>query len=254
MNSAIDPLKRSSELEPIASRGDERLYYRFRPARWYGGVATGDVCCCNLLCHFCWARDEVRARPLNLGRYHSPERAFRALDGIARRFGYHQLRLSGQEPTLGRRHLLRILELSEASGRDFILETNGLLIGAEADYAPSLAPFTRLHVRVSLKGTCEREFSNLTGADPGAFGLQLRALERLLEAGVECHPAVMVSFSPPERVRALAARLGRIDPSLAGEMEVEELILYPHVVRRLRRAGLDWRAAHEPGRVPARLV
>lgn len=250
----FDPVRRARELEDVVCRGEQRRYYRFRPARWYGGISTGDVCGCNLLCLFCWAGDDIRSSPGEFGALHTPASAFRNLDRIARRKGYRLLRLSGQEPTIGREHLLGLLSLTEDAGYDFILETNGILIGAEGDYAPSLARFRHLEVRVSLKGTCEEEFSALTGAGPSGFTLQLRALENLVASGVRCHPAVMVSFSSPENLRRLVARLGGIDSSLARGVEVEELILYPHVVRRLKSAGLGWREAHQPERVPERLV
>lgn len=129
-----------------------------------------------------------------------------------------------------------------------------MLLGTEKDYAKALAEFKNLHVRVSLKGTNEEEFAKLTGSVPEGFGLQLQALKNLRDAGVRYHPAVMVSFSPQENCRKLKDRLGAIEPRLAGELEIEELILYPHVVKRLKRLGLSWNEAHAPDRVPERLV
>lgn len=67
--------------------------------------------------------------------------------------------------------------------------------------------FSNLHVRVSLKGTCEEGFSRLTGAIPEGFQLQLKSLEFLSRRGVNVH-------------------LNAIDPE---NFEVEELILYPSV-------------------------
>ena len=249
-----DPVERARKLAETVSRDNQRKYYRFRPAKWYGGIVTGDVLGCNLLCHFCWAGDDVRARPEQMGRFHTPREAFEVLDSIARKKGFRQVRLSGQEPTIGRRHLLELLGLVDGAGYRFILETNGILIGAEDDYAPGLAGFRNLEVRVSLKGTNEDEFARLTGAQPECFGLQLRALENLLRAGVRCHPAAMASFSPPADVRRLVARLGAIDSALVRGLEIEELILYPHVVNRLRRLGLEFGEGHPPDAVPERLV
>ena len=36
----INPIKRAEELTRVVSKGDLRKYYRFRPARFYGGIAT----------------------------------------------------------------------------------------------------------------------------------------------------------------------------------------------------------------------
>jgi hypothetical protein len=64
----------------------------------------------------------------------------------------------------------------------------------------------------------------------------------------------MVSFSEPENIRKLGERLAAIAPFLKNEMEIEELILYPHVVKRLREAGFSYREGHNPGCVPKELI
>jgi len=249
-----DPVKRAKSLENIAFRGVNRRYYRFRGAKWYGGIATGDVAVCNLRCVFCWASDSIMNRPQDVGKLHSPEDAFARLDRIASKSGYSQLRLSGQEPTIGKEHLLELLGLVEESSLKFILETNGILIGAEPDYASALSPFRQLHVRVSLKGTCEEEYAMVTGAVPESFKLQLDALSNLRDAEVSCHPAVMVSFSSKENFVALSDRLDDIDRSLFKHLEIEELITYPHVIKRLEKAGFSSGVAHDPDDVPDELV
>ncbi len=249
-----DPVKRTKSLENIAFQGANRRYYRFRGARWYGGIATGDVAVCNLRCAFCWASDSIMNKPQDVGKFHSPQDAFSRLDRIASKRRYSQLRLSGQEPTIGREHLLELLGLVDESSRKFILETNGILIGAEPDYASALSPFRQLHVRVSLKGTCEEEYAMLTGAVPESFKLQLDALSNLKDAGVSYHPAVMVSFSSKENFVALSDRLDDIDESLFKHLEIEELITYPHVMRRLKKAGFSPKVAHHPDNVPDELV
>jgi uncharacterized Fe-S cluster-containing radical SAM superfamily protein len=90
----------------------------------------------------------------------------------------------------------------------------------------------------------------LTGADPSGFKLQLNALRNLLKAGVSCHPAIMTSFSTEESFKMLLERLAEIDEKLVEEAEVEELILYPHVVERLKKYGLRYGVAHAPDRTP----
>ncbi|UCF08823.1 MAG: radical SAM protein [Thermoplasmata archaeon] len=249
-----DPIERAKAFEKHAFRGDSRAYYRFRPARWYGGIVTGDVTVCNLLCAFCWAGDEIRHHPMKVGKFYTPKQAFQRLCAIGEKKGYRLMRLSGQEPTIGREHLLRLLGLVEGTKFNFILETNGILIGHVKDYAESLASFKNLHVRVSLKGASEEEFSALTGAEPEGFSLQIKSLENLVSAGVSCHPSVMVSFSSPENVRKLGERLAAVAPFLKKEMEMEELILYPHVIKRLRKVNLDYQIGHDPGCVPKELV
>jgi uncharacterized Fe-S cluster-containing radical SAM superfamily protein len=42
MNSLIDPFVMAERLGKIVSSGEKRKYYRFRPAPFYGGIATAD--------------------------------------------------------------------------------------------------------------------------------------------------------------------------------------------------------------------
>jgi uncharacterized Fe-S cluster-containing radical SAM superfamily protein len=249
-----DPIKRTETLEKYAFKGDSRAFYRFRPAKWYGGIVTGDVTCCNLLCAFCWAGDEIRHHPGKVGKFYTPSQVFKKLCAIGDKKGYRLMRLSGQEPTIGREHLLKLLSLVDNTKYRFILETNGILIGHEKDYADALSNFKNLHVRVSLKGTNEEEFSALTDAEPQGFTLQLKGLENLVSAGVSCHPSVMVSFSDPGNIRKLGERLAAVAPFLKREMEIEELILYPHVTKRLKDTGFKYRVGHDPGCVPKELI
>ena len=111
------------------------------------------------------------------------------------------------------------------------------MIGHDRTYAEDLARHENMYVRVSFKGSNENEFSLLTGAEPEGFSLQLQALENLHRAGVNVHPAVMVSFSPPESVEALRTRLREIEEDF-DDFEIEELILYRDVEERLKNAKL----------------
>jgi uncharacterized Fe-S cluster-containing radical SAM superfamily protein len=54
-----DPLELARQTTEIVCRGKERKYYRFRPARFYGGIATADCLGCNLRCAFYWAWEQV---------------------------------------------------------------------------------------------------------------------------------------------------------------------------------------------------
>lgn len=230
--------------------GQERKYYRIRPARWYGGIVTADCVGCGLVCRFCWVSDVAASRPAEVGKFYTPRQVAESLESLARKCGLDLLRISGGEPTIGKKHLLAVLDNLEGKGYRFILETNGIPIAYEEDYARSLAKYGFVHVRVSLKGCSEEEFTRLTGAKPEGFKLQLEALRRLVEAGVSCHPSVMASFSTKESLRSLTERLNQISPKLAEEIEIEELILYPHVVRKLQKYGLRYYTGYAPENVP----
>ena len=237
MNSLIDPFVIAERLGKIVSSGEKRKYYRFRPAPFYGGIATADCVGCCLKCLFCWSWNII-VQPEKVGRFYSPQEVARNLLFILRKKGLSQVRISGNEPTLHRSHLLQVLQVIPKEIH-FILETNGILIGDDPSYAKDLSRFPNLYVRVSLKGACPEEFSHLTGTRPEGFTLQLKALENLLEEGVDCFPAVMANFSSPGEIKQLRQILKEIRPDFA-DFEEEELILYPFVMDHLQRAGLKW--------------
>jgi len=246
-----DPVEKAAAVAQIVCQGKRRKYYRFRAARFYGGIATADCLGCFLRCLFCWSWRQV-SRPEAYGRFYSPREVAEKLVAIALKKGVDQVRISGNEPTLCREHLLEVLQYIPKNLR-FILETNGILIGHDPSYAKALAAFNNLHVRVSLKGASEEEFSRLTGARPKDFALQLAALENLLAAGVSVHPAVMISFSSERNIEALRKRLARIAPAFA-DFEVEEVVLYGDTEKRLQKAGLEYRRAYRPQQIPPEQV
>ncbi|OGI43052.1 MAG: hypothetical protein A2150_06515 [Candidatus Muproteobacteria bacterium RBG_16_64_11] len=264
-----DAVEQAHAAARIVCQGASRKYHRFRAARFYGGIATADCVGYCLGCVFCWSARETAvapslargprldpigevAHPERYGRFYAPEEVAGRLVAIARKKHFEQVRISGNEPTICREHLLRVLEQIPPDLR-FILETNGILIGADASYAQDLARFANLVVRVSLKGANEAEFARLTGARPENFRLPLAALAHLDRAGVAVHPAVMVSFSSDEAIASLRARLGAIAARFA-DFEVEELVLYGDVAERLAAAHIRYRTAYTPRSIPPEQV
>ncbi|MCL4537052.1 MAG: radical SAM protein [Nitrospirae bacterium] len=243
----FDPVRLAELTKRDVCKDDLRKYYRFRPSRFYGGISTADCVGCCLRCIFCWAWNIV-SNPAEHGEFYPPEDVARRLTRIAEKKHLDQMRISGNEPTICREHLIRVLELIDEKYL-FILETNGILIGKDEEYAKDLSRFKNLHVRVSLKGTCNDEFSRLTGAVPEGFDLQLKALENLVHHGVKVHPACMISFSTQENIKALRKRLKTIHPAFE-DFEVEELILYPHVEERLKRLNITYYTAYRPDNIP----
>ncbi len=236
MGGGFDPLEKAKMAAKAVCRGDHRKYYRFRPAKFYGGIATADCLGCCLRCKFCWSWPKVIS-PGRYGRLYSPGQVSAKLTNIALKKGFHHIRISGNEPTIARVHLIKVLELLPKNLL-FILETNGILLGHDTSYAEDLARFANLYVRVSLKGCNEAEFSALSGASSNGFYLQVQALENLVRADVKTHPAVMISFSTPDTIAVMRKQLRTIDRGFEN-LEVEELVLYGDVEERLEKANLS---------------
>lgn len=229
----FDPIELAKEIEKIVCRDDQRAFYRFRRAPFYGGIATADCVGCCLRCVFCWSWNVVN-KPDKVGKFYSPEEVAKNLISIAEKHGFNKLRISGNEPTIGKKHLLKVLEMIPENFL-FILETNGIPVGHDETYAKDLSEFKNLHVRVSLKGSDPKEFSKLTGSKPEGFRMQLKALENLEKFKVSYHPAVIDLV---KNLDSLNERMAKINPNLPKSLEIEPLIKYPQVMERLRKSGL----------------
>ena len=233
------------QTEEIVCRGDSRKYTKFYCTRVYGGIATGYTCGCCLRCIFCWV-NWSRDFPEKYGVFRSSAEAFRQLSRVARKRRVLQLRVSGAEPTIGKSHLLGLLERVENSPfRLFILETNGILIGADNDYAQQIARFKKVHTRVSLKAGTPEAFTRKTGAKPESFELPFQGIVNLTKAGASFHVAAM-SADPRivdrDERQSLVERLASIDSALAKNLEEEVVDPYHTTLERLQYAGvkLTW--------------
>ncbi len=208
----FNPLELAKRTEEVVCRDLERKYYRFRPALFYGGIATADVVGCCLRCKFCWAWN-VLTSPERARVFYSPEQVAKKLTSIAKSRGYTQLRISGNEPTIGKEHLLAVLDLIP-SNYIFILETNGILI--DEDYASELGRYKNLRVRVSLKADNPETFEKVTGARAEFFERPFQALKYLEQYNVSCHPSVVIDCC--RDINGLKKKLKGF------ELEIEELI------------------------------
>jgi uncharacterized Fe-S cluster-containing radical SAM superfamily protein len=203
-----DPVELMRLTEKKVCRGDARKYTDFYCVGVYGGISTGYLVGCCLRCVFCWV-DLSRDFPDRYGCFCTPDEAADRLIANARKRRVGRLRLSGGEPTLGKDHLLGVLDQVDGCGFSFILETNGIPLGHDPDYAQALAKYRDVHVRVSLKAGSAAGFETRTGARGEYWELPFQAIERLMAAGVSFHVAAMTDprLMPAEERSSLVRRL-----------------------------------------------
>ena len=233
-----DAIERTEEIRRIVCKDNNRKYYRFRAARFYGGIATADCVGCNLNCFYCWSF-YPRNNPGKTGKFYSPEEVAEKLVKIAERNGYKYIRVSGNEPTICKEHLIKLIELIP-NKFTFILETNGILIGYDEDYAKSLSKLKNLHVRVSLKGATPEIFSKITGAKKENFYLQIKALENLEKNKISYHVALMIEFANEDAQEKLKKELDKINPNIFNGLEFESLMVFPHIKKELIKHKIDF--------------
>ncbi len=221
-----DPIKLSKKIEGIIINGNMKKYYRFRPVGFYGGIATADTVGCNLRCKFCWSSKSVW-NANDVGTFYSPETVAEKLNNLATKKDYHQIRISGGEPTIGKKHLITLLENINPNYL-FILETNGILLGINKSYIEELSKFKNLHIRICFKGCNPKEFSLLTGAING-FDYQFKALEYLKEKNLSFNIALISVNKDKKYFFNKLIEIG-LEKSI---IENEEIKLYPLVKKRL---------------------
>jgi uncharacterized Fe-S cluster-containing radical SAM superfamily protein len=228
-----DPIALAEATEKVVVRGNERKYVQLgRKLRFYGGSISATEVGCNLRCKFCFS-DKPVWKPGRVGKFYSPQEVFDGLDRTARKHGTKIISASASEGTIGKAHLFELLELVDQSDYTYVLETNGMLLGADRAYVQDLKRFRKLHVRVSIKGCDSEEFHSVTGARRSAYQLPFQALQSLIEEGVSCNACLSVSFSDEKSIESAREHLYKLWPGLLKSLEIERIKLFPKVKKRL---------------------
>ncbi len=235
----FDALQRSREVEGIVMKDGRRMYYRFRPAPYYGGIATADAVGCSFLCAYCWNYGR-NLNPARFDRFYSPQQVASILLKIARRRSFHLFRITGSEPVLGEASLEHLLEVIEIIFREeprsvFILETNGFFLGTRVDLIDKLK-IRNLWVRVAIKGVDEDSFELVTGARKEFFPYPLMALKELQSQGIKAWPAVMGELFTDSEIARLKRHLDEF--GIKGQLEEETLEPYPFVLENMKNRNV----------------
>lgn len=232
----FDPINRARETEMAVIRGNRRKYYRFRAAPYYGGIATADAVGCCFLCGYCWNYFKI-LKPQNFGKFYSSQDVADNLLRIVRKRGFKRCRITGCEPILGEAsfdHLIKVIDrvLDRERGLTFVLETNGLFLGYQAAFIKRLK-FSKLAVRVAIKGWDEDSFRHITGADEKYFEYPLIGLKLMRQEGLNAWPAVMWEAFGEPGIESLKTRL--LSMGIDSEIEIEVLEKYPYVMENIDR-------------------
>ncbi|MFX0074549.1 MAG: radical SAM protein [Candidatus Hermodarchaeota archaeon] len=249
----IDPWELTTQTRKIVCKKVNGSVYRkytdFYAVSVYGGIATAYSVGCNFRCIFCWV-DWSRDWPELYGKFYSPEDVYLNLSKVMKLKGLRQARISGAEPTLCPNHLCEVLDLvhKHSNAFDFfVIETNGVVLACDESLAPRLAKYasrnsndkTVGHVRLSIRGGLPESFEDKTGIKKSYVDLPFIAAQRLWDAGVSFHVAVVVDprFTSKEDKANIYKKLTDIDPAIRKGVEEEYLSPYPHALVRLRAVG-----------------
>lgn len=240
LNFPFDPLKRAAEVESIVMQGDKRLYYRFRPAPYYGGIATADAVGCSFLCAYCWNYNR-NLNPARFRDFYNSQQVSSKLLNIAQRKSFNMFRISGAEPILGENsfnHLIDVIDLilQNRPRSVFILETNGFILGWRTDLIEKLK-FQNLRIRICLKGIDEESFELITGAQREFFAYPFKALKALEKLGINAWPALMGDLFSHDQILGLKKLLEDYEINI--QLELESLEAYPFVLENMKKRKLN---------------
>ena len=245
-----DPLAVTEVTKSIVCKkergGELRKYSDIYVAGVYKGIVTGCVVGCNLRCFYCWS-PLSRDFPENYGKFYTPENLVKIMENLGKKYYVRKARISCGEPTICWEHLINVIKLIEESKWFdlFILETNGLIIGAKPELVNDLKKFNKLYVRISIKAGYPDKFTWRTGAKQEFLELQYKAIEALNNTGIKFHVAAMTDprIMESEERLAILRKIAKINYYLALTLEEEVIDPYKTTIFRLEKAGikLKWK-------------
>ena len=240
MDFPFDPLERAEKVEHLVLKDGKRLYYRFRAAPYYGGIATADAIGCSFLCAYCWNYSR-NLNPARFNKFYSSQQVASNLLNIARRRAFNLFRITGSEPILGEAsldHLIEVLRIifQEKPQSVFILETNGFFLGCKVDSIKKLKS-KNLWIRISLKGVDENSFELISGARREFFQYPLKAVKELEKQGMKAWPAVMRDLLTDDEIAQLEKLLAEY--GIGARLEEEGLEGYPFVIENMRKRNVQ---------------
>ncbi len=259
----VDPISLTEQTRRTVCKTSDgvplRKYTRFYAVGVYGGIATAYSVGCNYRCTFCWV-DWSRDWPEKYGEFYSPSDVYQKLRQIMKVQDIRRARISGAEPTLCPSHLLGVLELVHRDREDFdlfVIESNGVVFSQDQDLVNNLARYASTdtntvgHVRLSIRGGLPQPFEEKTGCQGKFVDLPYIAAQKLRDANVSFHVAVVVDprFTTEEEKQVIYNKLSDIDKSIRENVEEEYLDPYPHALVRLRAVGREDVTGKEVSRV-----
>jgi len=242
----FDPIKRASDVEKIVMKGNSRLYYRFRPAPYYGGISTADAIGCSFLCPYCWNYDR-NLNPKRFGKFFSPQAVASNLLRIAEEKSFNLFRVTGSEPILGEvsfKHLIEVINavFKKNARFKFVIETNGLILGYRSDLIKYLK-FPNLWVRIAIKGVDKNSFESISGAKKDFFLYPIKAVKELQKGHVKAWPAVMEDLFKDCDIESLKDILRK--ENIKGNIELEKLERYPFVLNNMKKREITLKGHYQ---------
>jgi uncharacterized Fe-S cluster-containing radical SAM superfamily protein len=196
---------------------------------------------CNLACAYCWVVDEKKigqpgCQP-QFYPFQQPDETYERLKNLAEIYNLRRVRVSGCEPLINERHLLRVIRLAMSDGYDYVLDTNGLLL--TEDFLASIKPYRdKIYIYMGLKGSTPQLFQDTTTADAQFWYKQLEALRLVVKHGFTLGVNLIANLVPLETLPPLFSELYKISPIIPMTVDMKRCTFFIHNARRIKQYGL----------------
>jgi uncharacterized Fe-S cluster-containing radical SAM superfamily protein len=238
MNTIIpfDPIQRSKDVESLVMQGDARRYYRFRFAKFYGGIITCDASGCNLLCGYCWNIIKNSSIENCKDKFFSPDEVASKVKDLQLKHEVNQFRISGCEAILGETSASHLGEVIKLCKSKVVVETNGIMLGKDPSLL-DLIPKKNTRIRVTIKADSPKNFEAITGAKASAYKYQIKAIQALTEQNRPFTLAFMKQFVDMQELGYQIDKAGfELNDNFA--VDVESLLYYPQNTQSMKDRGV----------------
>lgn len=179
-------------------------------------IVAGYAAGCNLNCYYCFSftKDFVSKNPMkymppsaykdieNSVKFYSPQEAFEKMQEVKEKriisnIGKYEasnldktkqindFTLRGCEPTIEMTHIFGLLDIIKKNGLNFILETNGIILGKNHEYMDKLTAYKdNLFICLTIKAVNSKSFEKNTRMPGYLLKYQYIFLEYLVQSGI----------------------------------------------------------------------
>ncbi len=238
----INEIKKLEFQNPAYSAG----FNLKKDPRNYSKVFTIQLAGCDFDCNYCYVPKQINVADPALGKFFSAKEIIDYFLSAKEKSKepMNVVRISGGNPTIVPEIIIDIYQEIKNQNLDVYLWIDSNL--STTKYLENLKNdlkniFNQKNVGVvgCFKGTCEKDFSILTGAEPQFYESQFKTAEWFLGQGTDFYvylPALIYENNIEEKLKNFIERLRKLNKNLPLRVEVLEIIDYPGAKLNFERA------------------
>ena len=242
-NSQLNPtIKKLEYQNPAYSAG----FNLKKDPRNYSKVFTIQLAGCDFDCNYCYVPKQINVANQKLGKFFTAKEIIDYFLSAKEKSKepMNIIRISGGNPTIVPEIIIDIYQEIKNQNLDVYLWIDSNL--STTKYLENLKKdlkniFIQKNVGVvgCFKGSCEKDFSILTGAEPKFYQSQFETAEWFLGQGTDFYvylPALVYEDNIEEKLKNFIERLRNLNKNLPLRVEILEILDYPGAKLNFERA------------------